>query len=102
MARPAGQSRAAAAGPVGNQPDHWLAADDGGGQAKVEQRGAAGNMQRAAIRIANPQHPRRVGVQADRLAGRVEPETPRLGVVHRGGHGGCGYQLHDHLLRLVS
>lgn len=46
MARPAGQSRAAAAGPVGNQPDHWLAAVDGGGQAKVEQRGAAGNMQR--------------------------------------------------------
>ena len=46
MARPAGQSRAAAAGPVGNQPDHWLAADDGGGQAKVEQRGAAGNAAR--------------------------------------------------------
>ena len=68
MARTAGQSRAAAAGPVGNQPDHWLAADDGGGQAKVEQRGAAGNMQRAAIRIANAQHPRRAGVQADRLA----------------------------------
>jgi hypothetical protein len=59
-------------------------------------------MQRVAIGIGDPQHPRWIGGQANRLAGGVEPEAPRLCVVHRGGRGGCRHQFGQHLLQKVS
>jgi hypothetical protein len=78
---------------IRKQPEHWLTASHGGGQAKIEQRSAARDMQRTAIWITEPQHPCRVGVQANRLAGWLQPEAPRLRVVHRGRHGRSSHQI---------
>ena len=78
---------------IRKQPEYRLAASHGGGQAEVEQRSAARDMQRTAIRITTSEHPRRIGVQVNRLARRLEPEAPRLRVMHRGSPGRRSHQV---------
>ncbi len=68
------------------------------GDAQVHQRGAAGEVHRAAARIAVAKHPGRIGIQLYFLAGPPDPEPPRLGVVHRGRQCGRVQQPGDHVL----
>jgi hypothetical protein len=66
-----------------------------GRQAEVEERGATGNVHRAAGRVAVGQLALRVGVEFDCLAGLVHPESPWLGVVH-------GWRGHSRLQQVIN
>jgi len=83
----------------GSSWNYRLAARHGGSKAHVEQRGTAGEVYGAAVRVAVPQCPLRVRMQLDGLRFAQHPESPGLGVVHgRRGHRSVE-QVGDHLLR---